>query len=740
MFSDISASCDTPTTSRHTNIPSSPLKSPTSTQTSMTLSAHTPRKEKLRKKVQELRRQNISSKKAFTLTEKTATLEDFDKLCDQFLPEKLSEFVKVQARLSKKKPTGRRYSMKYKEFALALYFLGPRAYNFLKRLLYLPSKRVLERMTERLIYKPGLYNEALYKSLQIKVEGMQEEDKHCILCVDEMALKANLFYHVGSDEIVGFTEIQSGKQEFEPAYNATVIMARGLYTNWKQPLSYFFVNSTFPAGQLKTVLEECVTKLSETGLIVDAIVSDMGSNFIKLTNNLGVTPENPEFYVGNKKIVYIFDTPHLIKATRNNLLKNYFLYNGKKTSWTYIKQFYDNDKTLPNRCAPKLTDSHINPNNFQKMKVKLATQVLSHTVASGMNTYISLGALPAEAMSTVEVIEKFNKLFDVLNSSFKNTYTMYQTVFKGEKYQLDFLNEMYDFIQNLQIFNSQGRNVTSKAKFLKSWLVTINGIKKLWEELKRVGFKYLMTRRVNQDCLENFFGSVRQQGGNCINPTPIQFERAFKKLFCQNYFHSENTNCANDFDHLLTKFKDLNCNVEDDEGEQQEKHIPFTISDTDYRNEPLLAQNAFTYVCGYLVKKALVVHSCEVCEQFAKGTRELDNSTLFTYFKAFDTSSSSTYGALHVPNESFLHYIYKLEKIFVSTFDSLSVKRQVAFNYFEKMKNIPLLHKCSEFPVIYVLKLFIRLRIFYSLKFANRSFTTNKANKQNRKISILSHL
>jgi len=46
---------------------------------------------------------------------------------------------------------------------------------------------------------------------------------------------------------------------------------------------------------------------------------------------------------------------------------------------------------------------------------------------------------------------------------------------------------------------------------------------------------YLLTRRFNQDALENFFGNVRNQIGNSYNPTPIQFYYAFKKLFSVDY-------------------------------------------------------------------------------------------------------------------------------------------------------------------------------------------------------------
>jgi len=73
----------------------------------------------------------------------------------------------------------------------------------------------------------------------------------------------------------------------------------------------------------------------------------------------------------------------LIKATKNNLYHHSFVYNNKCTSWKYIEEFYESDKKTQFRAAPKFTDAHIRPNNFQKMKVKLATQVLSRSVAAG---------------------------------------------------------------------------------------------------------------------------------------------------------------------------------------------------------------------------------------------------------------------------------------------------------------------------------------------------------------------
>jgi hypothetical protein len=59
--------------------------------------------------------------------------------------------------------------------------------------------------------------------------------------------------------------------------------------------------------------------------------------------------------------------------------------------------------------------------SFEKMKVKYATQLLSASVSAALNTYISLGALPSDAIETVSYVERFDKLFDILNSSSFNS-------------------------------------------------------------------------------------------------------------------------------------------------------------------------------------------------------------------------------------------------------------------------------------------------------------------------------
>ena len=86
---------------------------------------------------------------------------------------------------------------------------------------------------------------------------------------------------------------------------------------------------------------------------------------------------------------------------------------------------------------------------------------------------------------------------------------------------------MLKFIQSIKVFNqTKQEDVANKLKCLKGLCLTINSVLSL------------LTRRLNQDPLENFFGTIRQQGGNLDTPTPLQFTRAFKKLFFRSVSNS----------------------------------------------------------------------------------------------------------------------------------------------------------------------------------------------------------
>eukprot|EP00795_Rhopilema_esculentum_P016148 gene16148-7511_t len=82
---------------------------------------------------------------------------------------------------------------------------------------------------------------------------------------------------------------------------------------------------------------------------------------------------------------------------------------GHKTaSRDDIKSFYHREHKLAIRMVPKLTEKHIDPNGLLKMRVKLASQIFSHSVAAGIYAYASMNVLNSSAIGTAEFIEKMD--------------------------------------------------------------------------------------------------------------------------------------------------------------------------------------------------------------------------------------------------------------------------------------------------------------------------------------------
>lgn len=135
--------------------------------------------------------------------------------------------------------------------------------------------------------------------------------------------------------------------------------------------------------------------------------------------------------------------------------------------------------------------------------------------------------------------------------------TKFNLAFKGLDFQIRFLEECLALFRDLKVTNEQGTDFTNKMKFITGFQISINSLLNLWSYLQSKKATFLFTRRLNQDCLENFFGIVRQQNANCVNPTPIQFKRTFKKLFCVRILNTGSENCQSDSANLLLKTVDF---------------------------------------------------------------------------------------------------------------------------------------------------------------------------------------
>ena len=91
--------------------------------------------------------------------------------------------------------------------------------------------------------------------------------------------------------------------------------------------------------------------------------------------------------------------------------------------------------------------------------------------------------------------------------------------------------------------------------FQKGLLMCIRSLKGLFEDLQSsYGLHYLLTSRLTQDCLENFFSVVRGMGRQYNHPLPTDVTRRIRWLIlgAGGIKVSRNTNCQEDDDTAFT--------------------------------------------------------------------------------------------------------------------------------------------------------------------------------------------
>ncbi|CAG4934578.1 unnamed protein product [Colias eurytheme] len=106
------------------------------------------------------------------------------------------------------------------------------------------------------------------------------------------------------------------------------------------------------------------------------------------------------------------------------------------------------------------------------MKVKLAAQVLSHSVAAGMYSKIATGDMPSDATPTANLIAKMDMLFDSVNA-----YTpdlrgkKFSTNIKERTEHIALFREMKVIFKNLVFLECRSQPPSKEG-----WIWTLNGL------------------------------------------------------------------------------------------------------------------------------------------------------------------------------------------------------------------------------------------------------------------------
>ena len=300
---------------------------------------------------------------------------------------------------------GRRYHPQIIRFALSLHGKSPAAYRELRDsgALILPSERVLRDYKNYFKPKAGLNIENI-DNLQKKASSLSGIQRYVVVVMDEMKIQSNLVFDKHSGDLIGFVDLgdpmtnsASLGDEDVIVTHALAFLVSGMCSDLKHVIAYYFIENV-TSYQLMSLFWKVIGVLElSVNLWVCAAVNDRASPNRKFFDlhakyvsnlHLDVVHKVQNIFATSLFIYFFADACHLIKTARNCLYNSgsgshsrYMWNNGHHLLFRHIADLFYSDQEFSLHTLLKLSHDHIVLISYSKMKVKLATQVLSRSVA-----------------------------------------------------------------------------------------------------------------------------------------------------------------------------------------------------------------------------------------------------------------------------------------------------------------------------------------------------------------------
>ncbi|KAH7979238.1 hypothetical protein HPB49_008804 [Dermacentor silvarum] len=446
------------------------------------------------------------------------------------LPQKQQEGALHMFKAAKRKNIrGMRYSKEWILECLIMRMKGPKLYEDMRRqkILVLPSKVTLQKYMRS--YRTGFgFNAKVMSVLKEKTSTIDAFKRHGGLIVDEMKLSENLSVS-SSGHIEGFVDIGQltpATAKHKVADHGMVIMFVPFNGKWTQILASFATQGNMKGNLLSKVMLEAVILAEKAGLFVDFITCDGAAWNRNMWATMGIhatvssTKCKVQHPVDNKRSLhFISDFPHLVKCIRNGLLKSGFNTPTGPVSLHPVKEALKMDgSNVTLQAMPGITTRHIQPNNFEKMRVTFAYQLFSDTVLNGLRLYRNdIEAICGSIQPVLTFFGMMRDLIEIMSSRFP------AKALRPDSAAVDKLLSFLAYLVEWEV-HAAGRGGFLSASTTVGLRVTIASVLSLLDYLsQQLEYKFIMTSRLSQDPLENFFGIARQASGCNTHPTPQQF-------------------------------------------------------------------------------------------------------------------------------------------------------------------------------------------------------------------------
>ncbi|KAH8040756.1 hypothetical protein HPB51_012926 [Rhipicephalus microplus] len=176
-------------------------------------------------------------------------------------------------------------------------------------------------------------------------------------------------------------------------------------------------------------------------------------------------------------------------------------------------------KSLTLKVMPHITESHVQPKAFEKMRVNLAFQLFSKEVLKGIFLFKDhLVKTFKITQSTEKFIQTMERLIFIMTARIPSKGLRCGSA--SAKFLEDFLPFLREWEEHAA---KHGEGFLSESTAL-GLLVTIQSTLSLLSYVtSTLKYTYLLTANLSQDKKENVFGVVRQAFGSNGHPSPEQF-------------------------------------------------------------------------------------------------------------------------------------------------------------------------------------------------------------------------
>lgn len=605
-----------------------------------------------------------------------------------------SDFLKRQINKAKGLPLPNKYSEEMRKFALMLHFFSPKAYDYIRETYNtcLPHTRTLCKWYQHVNCDPGFTKEA-FDALRIKVES-SEYPVICSLVFDEMAIRKSLIWDQRAQKFYGRVDYGNHNIDTDTAEEASqvlVLLLTCINGSWKIPIGYFFITSV--TGEQKSGIVNTALQLCENvGIKVVSVTCDGPVANFCMFSHLGCdilkNQEKTSFERGNTLVHAFIDPCHAVKLIRNAFgeLRVFVDQFGRKIEFKYVEQLLELQEKKNLHLANKLKKAHIFFQK-QKMKVKLATQLFSSSVADALEycwTDLKIKIFE-DCAGTISFINLMNDVFDILNS-----HSIRPPGFKKAMCpsNIGLITALFEsatvYLMHLKLSSGELLiNSRRKTGFI-AMVINMKSALSLYSCLVENAkvLKYLPLYKVSQDHIELFFSAVRARGGFNNNPDAIQFRAAYKKLLVRAEIRDGGIgNCT-----PLEQISILTCSSKNpitalNELTEKESYAEITEDDSDLYEtylERLLDENdeytdrVLQYIAGFVTKKLLRSIKCEVCVSLLLGNEDT-NSLIY----------KKSRGGLRYASCSVTEIIIQAEKLIKTNFEQ-KAKPEIYYLYIFK--------------------------------------------------------